>query len=320
MDKSQCVERAKTEIRRRNYSYRTEKSYIRWIRRFFAFHGGGMPAEFDKSHVVEFLNHLVADRNVSASTQNQALCALVFLFEQTLDRRLGELSDIKRAKKPEKLPVVLSRREARAVMNHLAGVPRLVVSLLYGSGLRVSEALRLRVHDLDFDYRQLEIRNGKGLKDRITVMPDILIGSLRIHLKKVRNLHRKDLAKGWGEVQLPKALAEKYPNASKELGWQYLFPSKTRRKDPRSGRRQRYHISNSAIQKEVRKAVKKSGIRKPASCHTFRHSFATHLLEDGYDIRTVQELLGHKNVSTTMIYTHVIKKGGHGVKSPVDTL
>jgi integron integrase len=317
MDNSKYIDQMRKEIRRRNYSFRTEQAYLNWVRRFLAYHNKPLE-EMDKREVVQYLNYLSINRNVAASTQNQALCALVFLYSQILNTRLGRLENLKRAKEPITLPVVLSRDEAKAILKQLSGVRRLIALILYGSGLRLSEGLRMRVQDVDFQYRQLFVRNGKGKKDRVTVMPESLVRPLKYHIKKVKNLHVQDLARGWGEVVLPKALSRKYPNAAKEFGWQYLFPSKSRRKDPRTGRMQRYHISGSSMQKAVRQAVRKAGIDKRASCHTFRHSFATHLLEDGYDIRTVQELLGHKNVSTTMIYTHVLNRGGRGVKSPLD--
>lgn len=319
-DSSSILEQLRTKIRRLNYSYRTENAYTGWIIRFIRFNNLRHPLDLNESHIVAFLNHLAIKRKVSASTQNQALCAIVFLYKQVLEKPFKELDDLKRAKETEHIPVVLSVDEAREIISQLKGVKKLVVKLMYGSGLRISECLRLRVKDLDFDYRQIQVRNSKGLKDRITLMPERLYQPLKMQCKKVQNLHNMDLKKGWGEVVLPNALSVKYPNAARKLGWQYVFPSKTRQKDPRSGKYQRYHISGSVIQKAVSEAVSKTRITKQASCHTFRHSFATHLLENGYDIRTVQELLGHKNLKTTMIYTHVLNKGGKGVKSPVDML
>lgn len=258
------------------------------------------------------------NRNVAASTQNQALCSILFLYKQVLQKPIPLLDNIQWAKKPKKLPVVLTRDEVKQLFQNLDGIPNLVCSLLYGSGLRISEAIRIRVKDVDIGYSQLTVRSGKGKKDRVTILPSTIINDLRIQVKKVHNLHKKDLRRGYGKVLLPKALARKYPNASAELGWQYLFPSRKRSEDPRSGFRHRYHISDTYIQRAVRKAVKQSSITKKASCHTLRHSFATHLLDDGYDIRTVQELLGHKRVKTTMVYTHVLNRGGKGVKSPLD--
>lgn len=228
------------------------------------------------------------------------------------------MKNIQRARESRNIPVVLSKGEVARITHHLSGIKLLIIQLLYGSGLRISEALRLRVKDIDFDYRQISVRNAKGVKDRATILPDSLTDKLQNHIAKVRNLHKLDLSKGQGAVILPNALSVKYPNANKELKWQYLFPSKTRSKDPRTQKRQRYHISASSVRKAIKRAVKKTNIQKHATCHTFRHSFATHLLEDGYDIRTVQELLGHKNVKTTMIYTHVLNRGGKGVRSPID--
>lgn len=309
-----------TEIRRRNYSYKTEQAYLQWVKRYLSFAEKNFQNNIDQESITKYLNYLAEQRNVAGSTQNQALCAIVFFMEQVRGEHIGTLTHLKRAKESQNIPTVLSKEEVMSILPHLTGVKLLVVRLLYGSGLRISEAVRLRVQDIDFDYHQLLVRNSKGLKDRHTILPESLVEELGRHLEKVRNLHNIDLAKGWGEVVLPKALERKYPNASKELGWQYLFPSKTRRKDPRTGKYQRYHLSESIIQKAVKRAVIKADIRKHATCHTFRHSFATHLLQAGYDIRTVQELLGHKSLSTTMIYTHVIKQGGRGVKSPIDVL
>lgn len=318
MAKQKLLDQLRTEIRRRNYSYRTEQSYVRWIVRFVKFNNLKHPAKMDESHIIKFLNHLAVNRKVAASTQNQALCAIIFLYKNILGIHLGELKNLKRAKKSKHLPVVLSRDEAKQIISQLSGLPKLVVFLLYGSGLRLSEALRLRVKDIDFSYNQIVVRNGKGTKDRVTMLPEVLANPIRMHIKKVKHLHAMDMQKGWGKTILPKALSKKYKNASRQLGWQYLFPSTKRRPDPRSGIKHRYHISVSTVQKQVKTAVGKTNIKKHATCHTFRHSFATHLLADGYDIRTVQELLGHKNVKTTMVYTHVLNKGGKGVKSPID--
>lgn len=271
-----------------------------------------------EAEVVEFLNYLATKRNVAASTQNQALCAIIFLYKYILDDPLEELQNLKRAKKPRKLPVVLTEAEAQRVLNNLHGVSALVGKLMYGSGLRISEALRLRIQDLDFEYHQITVRGGKGEKDRITMLPESLVVPLKNQVKKCAFLHKMDLKKGWGETLLPKALAVKYPNAAKEFKWQYLFPSKYRRKDPRSGFKHRYHLSNTNVQRAVKRAAYKAKVDKKVTSHTFRHSFATHLLRSGYDIRTVQELLGHKNVDTTMVYTHILNRGGKGVKSPLD--
>lgn len=320
MAKTKLIQQVRNEIRRRNYSYRTEQSYVRWIIRFIKFCGTKHPLNIDPEEITRYLNYLSVTRNVAASTQNQALCAIVFLYNQVLEKELPELKEIQWSKRPQKLPVVLTRREVKILMKELQGIPLLVAQLLYGSGLRVSEAIRIRVKDVDFDYQQLIVRDGKGKKDRITVLPSAVVGRLKQQVERVKILHEKDKKRGFGKTLLPHALDKKYPRAAIRLGWQYLFPSKRISKDPRSKLTHRYHISDTFIQRSVRKAVDRSPITKQASCHTLRHSFATHLLEDGYDIRTVQELLGHKNVKTTMIYTHVLNKGGKGVKSPVDNL
>jgi len=318
MSKSKLLTKVREEIRRRNYSYRTEKSYLRWIIRFIKFHGRRHPLKMEKEEVVEFLNWMANERDVAASTQNQALCAIVFLYKQVLDKPLGAFDNLQRAKEPKRLPVVLSSKEARRILANMEGDARLMVQLLYGSGLRQSECLRLRIKDIDFEFNHIWVRNGKGRKDRTTVLPEISKKKLKNQIKRVKLLHQKDLDKGFGKVILPKALSKKYPSMAKEFGWQYLFPSARRARDPRSGLTQRYHKSSSYLHKAIKAAVRQTNIVKKVSSHTFRHSFATHLLQDGYDIRTVQELLGHKNVSTTMIYTHVLKKGGRGVKSPID--
>lgn len=318
MGKSKLLGKVREEIRRRNYSYRTEKAYLRWIIRFVKFHGLTHPLKLEKEEVVEFLNWLANERDVAASTQNQALCAIVFLYKQVLDSPLGAFDNLQRASKPKRLPVVLSAKEARRILANMEGEVRLMAELLYGSGLRQSECLRLRVKDIDFEFNQIWVRNGKGKKDRATVLPEVSKEKLKNQIKRVKLLHQKDLEKGYGQVVLPKALDKKYPNMGKEFGWQYLFPSVRRSRDPRTGSTQRYHKSSSYLHKAIKAAVSQTNIIKKVSSHTFRHSFATHLLQDGYDIRTVQELLGHKNVSTTMIYTHVLKKGGKGVKSPID--
>jgi integron integrase len=273
-----------------------------------------------EQEVTSFLTYLAVNRHVSASTQNQALAALLFLYKEVLKQPLDWLDNIQRAKKPERLPLVFTRDEVRAVLAHLDGSKKIVTTLLYGAGLRLLEALRLRVKDIDFGYHQIIVRDGKGQQDRVTMLPASLEAPLKEHLTKVRTLHDLDLREGYGEVYLPDALARKYPNAGREWGWQYVFPAVKRSVDPRSDAVRRHHIPESVIQKSVKAAVRKAGIAKPGSCHTFRHSFATHLLENGYDIRTVQELLGHKDVSTTMIYTHVLNAGGRGVRSPIDSL
>ena len=314
------LDQVRTAIRVRHYSLRTEQSYIHWVKRFIFFHNKRHPAMMGEAEVTAFLNHLAVERQVSASTQNQALSALLFLFEQVLGKELEWLNDLNRVKRPARLPVVLTRREVETVLAQLEGTKWLLASLLYGSGLRLMECLRLRVKDVDFEYRQILVRDGKGGKDRATMLPQAVVEPLKRHLEKVKALHERDLAEGYGEVSLPYALARKYPNAGREWGWQFMFPSVKRSVDPVSGVIRRHHLYENVLQRAVKEAVRRADIRKPASCHTFRHSFATHLLESGYDIRTVQELLGHQDVNTTMIYTHVLNKGGRGVHSPLDTL
>lgn len=312
------LDKVRQEIRRRSYSYSTEKRYSEWIKQYIKFHNNKHPNELQEKDIVDFLNHLVKTRDVAASTQNQALCAIVFLYKQVLKSDIGNLKNLKRAKKTKHLPTVLSKDEVKHLLYYMEGVPFLVSSILYGTGLRISEALRLRVKDIDFDYMQITVRSGKGKKDRITMLPDKLKPLLNEQIRKVHNLHQQDLARGYGQTVLPNALSKKYPNAAIELGWQYIFPSRSRRKDPKTGIRHRYHISPKKIQREVKKAAKAADIKKKTSPHTLRHSFATHLLQNGYDIRTVQDLLGHKSLKTTSIYLHVLNRGGHGVKSPLD--
>ncbi|MEJ2637315.1 MAG: integron integrase [Calditrichia bacterium] len=306
-------------IRVRHYSIRTEEAYINWVGRYVRFHRGRHPGEMGEREINQFLTHLAVRENVAASTQNQALCALIFLYKEVLQREIGELEEIVWAKKPKRLPVVLTRGEAQLIIEQLSGEYRLIALLLYGSGLRLIECLRLRVKDIDFDYNQIVVRDGKGEKDRITLLPERVKNNLRDHLTRVKKLHESDRKDGYGRVYLPYALEKKYPNADREWGWQYVFPASQISQDPRSGLKRRHHLHESIVQRVVHHAIKKAGIVKPAGCHTFRHSFATHLLENGYDIRTVQELLGHNDVKTTMIYTHVLKQGGLGVKSPLDS-
>lgn len=317
-DKPKLLDRVRDVMRRKHYSIRTEQSYIDWIRRFILFHGKRHPLEMREEEVTAFLTHLARDGGVAASTQNQALSALLFLYKEVLRQDLGWLDDVERAKKPARLPVVLTRKEVRRIFRHLHGTPRLMAGLLYGSGLRLMECVRLRVKGVDFGYARVTVRDAKGGKDRITMLPLNLANGLQRHLQKIRAQHEQDLVEGFGAVWLPDALAKKYPNAVREWSWQYIFPSSRLSVDPRSGNRQRHHIAEGVLQGAVKKAVRAAGLTKPATCHTLRHSFATHLLENGYDIRTVQELLGHKDVSTTMIYTHVLNKPGLGVKSPLD--
>jgi len=307
-------------IRIRHYSIRTEQAYVQWIRRYILFHDKRHPRELGAEEVTAFLSHLAIKRNVAASTQNQALNAILFLYREVLKCTLPWLENVQRAKKPQRLPVVLTRDEVRAMLGQMQGTPWLMAALIYGGGLRLMECLRLRVKDVDFQYRQLVIRDAKGQKDRVTLLPQNLFESLRNHLVRVRTLHEADLREGYGCVHLPFALAEKYPAANRDWGWQYVFPSTRRSIDPRSGVERRHHAPEDSLQRALRQAVRKAGIIKPASVHTLRHSFATHLLESGYDIRTVQELLGHADVKTTMIYTHVLNRGGKGVVSPFESI
>ena len=304
--------------RLRHLSLRTEQAYLQWIRRYIFFHHKRHPDQMAEAEIRAFISHLAVERGVTASTQTVALSALLFLYRDVLKQDLPYVSNIERAQKPKRVPVVFTRDETKRVLANLQGTHALIAGLLYGSGLRLMECARLRVKDIDFNYRQITVRDGKGEKDRITMLPARLKHPLMRHLQRVRTLHLDDLAAGYGEVFLPYALAVKYPNAPTMWAWQYVFPAASLSTDPRSGVRRRHHVSQSAIQKAVRDAIRKAGISKHASCHTFRHSFATHLLEQGYDIRTVQELLGHKDVKTTMIYTHVLNRGGRGVQSPID--
>lgn len=317
---SRLSEQVRNAIRLRHYSIRTEQSYLDWIKRFILFHHKKHPREMGAPEVEQFLTHLAVDRNVAASTQNQALSALLFLYKEVLGVDLPWMNDLKRAKKPERLPVVLTVEEVRRVLARLDGQHGLMAGLLYGAGLRLLECARLRVKDVDFGFRQITVRDGKGEKDRVTMLPEAALEPLRAHLEKVRVVHEHDLEEGFGAVYLPYALERKYPDAAREWGWQYAFPARERSLDPRSGRWRRHHVDEQSLQRAMKKAVRAAGLTKPASCHTLRHSFATHLLQSGYDIRTVQELLGHKDVSTTMIYTHVLNRGGQGVASPLDRL
>ncbi len=312
------LERVKLAIRRRHYSYRTEQAYIHWIRRYIFFHGKRHPDEMGEPEVAAFLTHLAVARRVSAATQNQALNAILFLYKQVLERDIGLIQGVTRAKRSERLPVVLTRAEVHAVLQRMHGREWLMASLLYGCGLRVMECVRLRVKDLDFGYRQILVRDSKGKKDRAVPMPQSLIAALQAQLQWARKIHENDLADGFGEVSLPCALHRKYPNAACEWGWQYLFPASARARDPYSGRWKRHHIDESVLQRALHKAAMEADLSKRVSCHTLRHSFATHLLMAGQDIRTIQELLGHADVRTTMIYTHVLGKGAQGVSSPLD--
>jgi integron integrase len=312
------LEQLRNLLRSRHYSLRTEETYLDWVRRYILFHGKRHPRDLGVDEMLAFLNHLAVDLNVSASTQNQARCAVLFLYRELLGVDPGDLKLVAAAREPRRLPTVLTRAESRAVIAQLTGVYRLMAQLLYGSGLRLMECLRLRVKDLDFEQHQLMVRDGKGMHDRLTMLPDSLTQPLREHLRGVRKLYDLDLAEGFGEVYLPFALARKAPGAARAWAWQYVFPADQRAVDPRDGKVRRHHVHESALQRAVKDAVRTSGVTKHASCHTFRHSFATHLIESGYDIRTVQELLGHADVKTTMIYTHVLNRGGLGVRSPLD--
>ena len=312
------VDETRRVIRLRHYSIRTEEAYVHWIRRFIRFSGGRHPREMGQPEIEAFLSHLAVDRNVAAATQNQALNAISFLYKRVLNQELGDLGAIVRAKKPRKLPVVLTRSEVMELLSRLDGVPLLASGLMYGAGLRLMETVRLRSKDLDLERGELVVRNGKGGRDRITVLPARLVGPLRGQLVHARTLHLADLAAGFGSVFLPDALARKFRGADREWSWQYIFPAASRSRDPRSGVTRRHHFGEAAVQRAVKRAVREAGLVKRASCHSLRHSFATHLLESGYDIRTVQQLLGHRSVTTTMIYTHVLNRGGLAVKSPLD--
>jgi integron integrase len=311
------IQRYRELLQTRHYARRTVKAYEQWLRRYLRFHRLRHPREMGSAEVNAFLTHLAVEEQVSASTQNQALAALLFLYRDLLEREL-ECEGVVRARTRQRVPVVLSEAEVRAVRERLEGEAALVVGLLYGSGLRLMEALRLRVKDLDLRRREITVRDGKGGKDRLTVLPQSLVPALQEHLLGVRSLHRSDLAAGWGRVLMPYALDRKYPNANREWIWQWVFPQQNRWRDRDSGTQGRHHLDPSVVQKAVKRAVAEAGVTKQASCHTFRHSFATHLLERGQDIRTIQELLGHKDVSTTMIYTHVLNRGPFGVRSPAD--
>jgi integron integrase len=314
------LDRVREAVRLRHYSRRTEEAYATWIRRFIVFHGKRHPSQMGGDEITRYLTHLAVGQKVSASTQNQALSALLFLYRHVLRLDTGAVDHVPHAHGPVRVPVVLSVDEVRAVINQLTGIPRLVVALLYGAGLRLQESLELRVKDLDFDRHQIVVRRGKGQKDRRTMLPGSVQASLTAHLENVRRQHQRDLADGLGRVTLPAALDRKYPNAATDWSWQFVFPAGRICRDPRFGPPSRYHLHESVVQRAVTAAARGAGIAKRVSCHTFRHSFATHLLEDGYDIRTVQELLGHADVSTTMIYTHVLNRGALGVRSPADRL
>ena len=305
-------------LRLRHLSYRTEEAYISWVRRFILFHDKRHPKDMGAAEIRTFLSYLATHEHVAASTQNSALNALLFLYRSVLKQPFPHLEDIERAKRPRRLPTVFSRDEVHAILSRLTGMPHLMTSLLYGAGLRLLECVRLRVKDVDFSYHQITVRDGKGAQDRVTMLPRALVEPLQRHLARVKLLHDEDLLEGYGEVYLPYAFDRKDPKAGTAWVWQYVFPAAKRSIDPRSGVERRHHVSEAVPQRAVKEALQRAGIPKHGSCHTLRHSFATHLLEDGYDIRTVQALLGHKDVSTTMVYTHVLQQGGRGVHSPLD--
>src|SRR5213593_5080038 len=317
-NKPKLLDQVRNVIRIKHYTSRTEQAYVDWIKRFILFHRKRHPGEMAEEEVAQFPTHLARNMNVAASTQNQALSALLFLYKEVLKHEIGWLEKVERAKKPPKLPVVLSRMEVKRIFAHLHGVPKLMAGLLYGSGLRLMECVRLRVKDVDFELAQITVRDAKGGKDRITMLPLNLAQPLRRHLVRIKAQHEQDLEDGFGRVHLPFAIGRKFLNAAREWAWQYVFPSSRLSIDPRSGKRQRHHIAEGILQSALKRAVDAAGIVKRSNCHSLRHSFATHLLTRGYDIRTVQELLGHKDVSTTMIYTHVLNRPGIGVRSPLD--
>jgi integron integrase len=320
LPKLRLLDRIRAALRLRHYSRRTEEAYVAWIRRYILFHGKRHPADMGAAELTAFLSSLAVDGRVAASTQNQALSALLFLYREVLELDLPWLDGVVRAKRPQRLPVVLNREEILAVLRRLDGVPRLMASLLYGSGLRLLECCRLRVQDVDFPAHQILVRGAKGDKDRVTVLPAAIKADLARHLERVRAQHQRDLQRGAGWVELPTALARKYPNAGREWVWQWVFPATRMYRDRVTGQIRRHHLHESVLQRIVKVAVYRAGLAKRATPHTLRHSFATHLLEDGRDIRTVQELLGHRDVSTTQIYTHVLNRGPSGVRSPIDAM
>ena len=319
MSAPRLLDEVRTTARLRHLSLRTEKAYAQQIKRFILFHGKKHPREMDAKHIRDYLSYLAVERNVSASTQNVALAALLFLYRDVLKQKLDRIEDVERARTNRRMPVVLSRVEVKGVLNNLTGIPYLAAALMYGSGLRLMECLRLRVKDIDFSNNQVMVRSGKGDKDRVTPLPIKLQEPLRKQLLKVKLSHQQDLQEGFGSVELPHALERKLPQAPREWAWQYVFPAARRSRDPRSHQERRHHLHESVLQKAVNAAMKKAVNGRRATCHSLRHSFATHLLEDGNDIRTIQELLGHKDVRTTMIYTHVLNRGGRGVRSPLDS-
>lgn len=312
------LESVKQVMRTKNYSPRTIKTYRQWIKRFILFHDKKHPKYLQENDVVNFLTYLAVELNVSPSTQNQALQAILFLYKNIVKKGIGWIKNFPRAKRSLHIPTVFSKKEVQTLLSYTNGIINIILSLMYGSGMRLSECLRLRIKDIDFDYKQIILRDGKGSKDRVTLLPQSLIPIILKQIERVKQIHQKDIEKGFGETVLPFALKRKYPNAAKEFSWQYVFIAKGYVFDEDTQKYRRYHIHNSTVQRAFKSALKQTKIMKHASTHTLRHSFATHLLEDGYDIRTVQELLGHKDVRTTMIYTHVMNKGGFGVRSPLD--
>jgi integron integrase len=320
LERPQLLDQVRQAIQTLHYSRRTEKAYAYWVRRFVSHYSRRPPAELGADEIRSFLSHLAVNEHVSASTQNQALCALAFFYRRILGKDLELIDRIERAKAPKRLPVVLTRGEVKSLLGAMSGVPSLVCWLLYGAGLRLLECLSLRVKDVGFEHHQLTIRNGKGAKDRVTVLPCATRQELVEHLERVRRQHEEDLAHGRGRAPLPSALAKKYPHAPREWGWQYVFPAASFYTDVPTGTLHRHHLHETVVQKAMQDAVRRTGVAKAATPHTLRHSFATHLLESGYDLRTIQELLGHSDVSTTMIYTHVLNRGGRGVRSPADVL
>jgi integron integrase len=318
MAERKLLDQVSDVCRLRHLSLRTEEAYRNWIKRYIFFHNKRHPRDLDAEAVRAFLTHLAVNEHVAASTQNQAFNALLFLYRQVLKMEPLNIKGVERARNSRSLPVVFSKEEANAVIAHLKGDDKLIASLLYGSGLRIMEAVRLRVKDIDFSRGEITVRDGKGEKDRLTMLPRSLAAALQVQIEAVKQLHEHDLKRGYGEVYLPYALDKKYQHAATDFLWQYVFPAAKLSVDPRSGKTRRHHVSEQNVQRAVKTALRQAGLRKNGTCHAFRHSFATHLLEDGYDIRTVQELLGHKDVRTTMIYTHVLNKGGRGVRRPLD--
>ena len=314
------LDQVRDKLRVKHYSIRTEQAYVDWIKRYIFFHDKRHPQAMGAQDVEAFLTHLAVAGKVAASTQNQAKSALLFLYREVLEMQLPWLDKVTQAKVPKRLPVVLTVSEVQAVLSHLTGTHALIASLLYGTGMRLMEVMRLRVKDVEFARREIVVREGKGFKDRVTMLPEAVMAPLKAHLVNAKSMHDEDVSQGFGEVYLPFALDKKYQNAGREWAWQYVFPSKNLSVDPRSGKTRRHHLDEKGMQRAMKQAVRDAGLIKPATPHTLRHSFATHLLQSGYDIRTVQELLGHSDVATTMIYTHVLNKGGRGVASPLDVL